>query len=170
MIPVVSFVGYSNSGKTTVLTQVVRELKSRGYRIAVIKHDAHSFSMDIPGKDTAKHAEAGADIVCISSPGKLAYIEARQAEMPLAEVIHRIQDVDMILTEGYKHERKPKIEVFRAAAGQPLLGPGPDLLATVSDTPLYPDIRHFSPEQIFLLADFLEASYLQADQDMSDNV
>jgi molybdopterin-guanine dinucleotide biosynthesis protein B len=169
MIPVISFVGYSNSGKTTVLTQVVRELKSRGYRIAVIKHDAHGFDIDVPGKDTAKHAEAGADIVCISSVNKLAYIEARQAEIPLDEVIHRIQDVDVIFTEGYKRENKPKVEVFRSAAGQPPLGLSPDLLATISDTPLYPDVRHFCPEQISLLADFLEVSFLQVNKDMSDN-
>lgn len=161
MIPVISFIGYSNSGKTTVLTQVVRELKSRGYRIAVIKHDAHGFDIDVPGKDTTKHAEAGADIVCISSMNKLAYIEAREAEMPLDEVIDHIENVDVIFTEGYKRESKPKVEVFRAAAGQPPLGPNPDLMATVSEVPLYPGVRHFCLEQISLLADYLEVSHLK---------
>jgi molybdopterin-guanine dinucleotide biosynthesis protein B len=160
MIPVISFVGYSNSGKTTVLTQVVRELKLRGYRIAVIKHDVHGFAIDVSGKDTAKYAEAGADIVYISSANKLAYIEARQAELPLEDLVQRIRGVDVIFTEGYKSESNPKVEVFRAVAGHSPLGPNPDLLATVSEATLYPHVRHFTAEQVPQLADFLEAIIL----------
>lgn len=159
MIPVVSIVGYSNSGKTTVLTQVVRELKSRGYRAAVIKHDVHGFSLDSPGKDTWKHAEAGADIVCISSPNRFAYIENRQSEISLADLISRIDAVDIIFTEGYKREDKAKVEVYRQAAGHEALG-SRGLIAVVSDAPLYPDVRHFSFEQIPLLVDFLQTKFL----------
>lgn len=154
MIPVISFVGYSNSGKTTVLTQVVREIKARGRRVAVVKHDVHGFSFDTPGKDTWKHAEAGADIVCISSSNRFACIESRQSEMPLAELVSRIQGVDIIFTEGYKQEAQVKVEVFRQAAGHKPLGPH-GLLAVVSDMPLYADVPHFSFEQISSLADFI---------------
>jgi len=165
MIPVISFVGYANSGKTTVLTQFVRELRARGYRIAVVKHDVHGFSLDAPGKDTWNHAEAGADIVCISSAHRFAMLESRQSELALTDLLKRINGVDIIFTEGYKQEDQPKIEVFRQAAGHPPLGLRPGLLAVVADAPLYPGIRRFSMEQTALLTDFLEDRYLA---DMSD--
>jgi molybdopterin-guanine dinucleotide biosynthesis protein B len=166
MIPVVSFVGYSNSGKTTFLVRLVSEMKARGYRVAVVKHDRHGFDIDIPGKDTYQYGEAGADIVCISSPQRFAYIEKRQQELPLEAVLERIKHVDIIFTEGYKREQQHKIEVFRHAAGQPPIGPSLELIAVVSDKPLYEQVCHFAFEQTGLLADFLERRYLL---NMSDN-
>lgn len=132
-IPVISFVGKSDSGKTTLLEKVIKELKNRGLRLAIIKHDAHQFEIDHPGKDTWRHAQAGADIVAISSPAKVAIIEKRQAELTLDEVVARISDVDIIITEGYKRENKPKIEVFRSAAHRELLCQPHELLAIASD-------------------------------------
>jgi molybdopterin-guanine dinucleotide biosynthesis protein B len=132
-IPVISVVAKSNSGKTTLLEKVIRELKQRGIRLAIIKHDAHSFEIDHPGKDTWRHAQAGADIVAISSPEKVAIIEKRERELTLDEVIKRISGVDVIITEGYKREHKPKIEVFRSAAHHDLLCRPEELLAIASD-------------------------------------
>lgn len=134
-IPVISIVSKSGSGKTTLLEKVIKELKSRGLRIAIIKHDAHSFEIDHPGKDTWRHAQAGADIVAISSPEKVAIIEKRQRELTLDEVISRIENVDIILTEGYKRQNKPKIEVFRSTAHNELLCKPEELLALASDVP-----------------------------------
>ena len=75
-IPVISVVGAgSNSGKTTLLEKIIREAKARGWRVATIKHDVHNFEMDQPGKDTWRFAQAGADIVAISSPQKFAFLE-----------------------------------------------------------------------------------------------
>jgi len=131
--PVISFVGKSDSGKTTLLEKVIRELKSKGFRLAVIKHDAHQFEIDHPGKDTWRHAQAGADIVAISSPGKVAIIEKRERELTLDEVIARISGVDIIITEGYKRQNKPKIEVFRSTAHREMLCQPEELLAIASD-------------------------------------
>lgn len=133
--PVISFVGKSNSGKTTVLEKVITELKRRGVKLAIIKHDVHQFEIDHPGKDTWRHYQAGADVVTISSPSKLAIIERREYELPLDEVVARISGVDIVITEGYKRENKPKIEVFRSAAHKELLCSPEELLAVASDVP-----------------------------------
>ena len=134
-IPVISIVSKSGSGKTTFLEKIIRELKNRGFRVAVIKHDTHGFDIDKPGKDTWRHAQAGADIVTISSPKKFALIEKRENELTLDEVISRISGVDIILTEGYKRQNKPKIEVFRLAAHKDLLCDPNELIALASDIP-----------------------------------
>lgn len=132
-IPIISIVAKSKSGKTTLLEKVIMELKKRGLKVAIIKHDAHSFEIDHPGKDTWRHARAGADIVAISSPEKFAIIEKRETELTLDEIASRISDVDVILTEGFKRENKPKIEVFRSAAHKELLCTPDELIAIASD-------------------------------------
>ena len=105
---VISVVAKSGSGKTTLLEKVIRSLKEKGIRLAVVKHDAHSFEMDKPGKDTWRHAQAGADIVSISSPEKFALIEKRDRELTLDEIVERIDGVDLIITEGFKRQNKPR--------------------------------------------------------------
>jgi molybdopterin-guanine dinucleotide biosynthesis protein B len=133
-IPVISIVGgKSNSGKTTLLEKIIREAKSRGWRVATLKHDVHGFEMDQPGKDTWRHAQAGADIVAISSTYKIAILEKVAEDQPLDEVLARIQGVDVIFTEGYKHGNKPKIEVFRSAVHQELFSKPEELIAIASD-------------------------------------
>jgi molybdopterin-guanine dinucleotide biosynthesis protein B len=134
-IPVISFVAKSGTGKTTLLEKLIKELKKRNLRIAVIKH-AHDFEIDKPGKDSWRHAKAGADIVAISSFEKFALIEKHQKEMTLDEIISRISGVDLILTEGYKKENKPKIEVFRAEVSKELLSKPEELIAIASDVRL----------------------------------
>lgn len=161
MIPVISFVGKSNCGKTTYLEKLIREMKQRGFKVAVIKHDVHGFDMDKPGKDTWRHAQAGADIVCISSPQKMAMVRKVREELSLDEVIAHIDGVDIIFTEGYKREHKKKIEVFRqAVCDQPLCNKA-DLLAMVSDVKLYDDVPYFNLEDAAAMADFLAAKLLQ---------
>ncbi|MCL6477476.1 MAG: molybdopterin-guanine dinucleotide biosynthesis protein B [Peptococcaceae bacterium] len=134
-IPVISVVSKSNTGKTTLLEKVIKELKRRGVRVAVIKHDAHSFDIDHPGKDSWRHAQAGADIVVISSPEKIALIEKVEKELKLDEVISRVSNVDIILTEGFRRENKPKIEVYRSEAHRGLLCEPHELIAIASDVP-----------------------------------
>lgn len=132
-VPVISFVAKSGSGKTTLLEKVIKRLKEDAIRIAVIKHDAHQFDMDKPGKDTWRFAQAGADIVAISSPTKVAIIEKVDEEKKLDEVIAMISDVDLVLTEGFKLSDKPKIEVFRSDVHKELLCGAKELLAIASD-------------------------------------
>ncbi|MFA9422079.1 MAG: molybdopterin-guanine dinucleotide biosynthesis protein B [Sedimentibacter sp.] len=130
---VISVVAKSGSGKTTLLEKVIKELKERKIKLAVIKHDAHSFEMDKPGKDTWRLAQAGADIVAISSPEKFAMIEKRERELTLDEIINRIDGVDLIITEGFKKGDKPKIEVFRSTVHSTLLCDPKELIAIASD-------------------------------------
>lgn len=132
-IPVVSVVGKSDSGKTTLLEKILREAKRRGWRVATVKHDVHGFDMDKPGKDTWRHAQAGADIVVISSPNKIAVLEKVEEDQPLDEVVKRVRGVDIIFTEGYKRSNKPKIEVFRSEVHKDLLCEPEELLAIASD-------------------------------------
>ena len=153
--PVISFVGRSNSGKTTYLEKLVAEMKRRGYRVAVLKHDVHGFEMDKPGKDTWRHAQAGADVVCISSPVKMAMIKNVDQEMPLDQVLQYIDGVDIVFTEGYKRENKPKVEVFREAAGYAPLCTKNELLALVTDRSLYKEVPEFDLNDPVPFAEFL---------------
>ena len=102
-VPVISVVGNSGAGKTTLLEKLVRELKHRGYRVAAVKHDAHDFQMDHPGKDTYRLAEAGADAVIISAADRLALLERVDEERTLDDLAAMVSGrVDIILTEGYR--------------------------------------------------------------------
>jgi molybdopterin-guanine dinucleotide biosynthesis protein B len=156
MIPVLAFVGFSNSGKTTVLTRVIAELKKRGFRIGVIKHDVHGFQVDQPGKDTWRHAQAGADAVCISSPARMALIRKVGQELKLDEILRQMPaQLDIVFTEGFKTEAKDRIEVYRRAAGTSPLGARRGLLAVVADCKLYENVVHFGLEDTAAIADFI---------------
>ncbi len=137
MIPIISIVGTSNSGKTTLIEKLVPELVRRGYRVATIKHDVHGFEVDREGKDSWRHKKAGAHTVVISSPTKLAMIRDVDHDAELVELRDRyIRDVDLILSEGYKRNDQPKIEVFRKEMKRELLcSPEDHLLALATDTP-----------------------------------
>lgn len=164
MIPVISLVGKSDCGKTTYLEKLISEMKRRGFKVATIKHDVHGFDIDKPGKDTWRHAQAGADIVCISSPQKMAMIKKVEQELLLDEVIAYIDGVDIIFTEGYKRENKQKIEVFRqAACGSPVCSKE-ELLAVASDVKIYEDVPHFCLEDASDMADFLVANIIKPEK------
>lgn len=154
MTPVVSFVGYSNSGKTTFVVKVIQELKKRGCRVALIKHDGHDFEMDHEGTDTWKHRQAGADVVCIASNHKFAMIETTPQPLPLDAIIAKIDQVDLILTEGFKQEQKPQIEVNRP--GAICIGRKEQTIAVVADAVIYPGIVHFGFDEVSKVADLLE--------------
>jgi molybdopterin-guanine dinucleotide biosynthesis adapter protein len=119
MTPIVSIVGKSDSGKTTLIEKLVPELIRRGYRVGTIKHDAHQFDIDHPGKDSWRHRQAGADTVVISSPAKAAIVTTVRQELTLDEMAAAyFRDVDVVITEGYKSENKPKIEILAEAGGE----------------------------------------------------
>ncbi|KJR45775.1 Molybdopterin-guanine dinucleotide biosynthesis protein MobB [Desulfosporosinus sp. I2] len=159
-IPVISIVGgKSNSGKTTLLEKLIREAKHRGWRVATLKHDVHGFEMDQPGKDTWRHAQAGADIVAISSPHRIAILENVAEDQPLEEVLARIQGVDVIFTEGYKHGSKPKIEVFRSAVHDELFSKLEELIAIASDISFDNGIPCFGLDDAQGLCDLIEEKY-----------
>lgn len=130
-IPIIGFSAYSGTGKTTLIEQIVRVLKSQGYRIAVIKHDAHQFEIDQEGKDSWRFSRAGADMTIISSQDKTAMIEQR--EVNFTDLIAMIHDVDLILVEGYKQEMIPRIGISRKAAGKGLPHAAKEYIAVVTD-------------------------------------
>ncbi|WP_432666287.1 molybdopterin-guanine dinucleotide biosynthesis protein B [Wukongibacter baidiensis] len=134
MTPIVCIVGKSDVGKTTLIEKLLKELKKRNHKVATIKHDVHGFDIDKPGKDTWRHAKAGADTVTISSPNRVAMIKRVDEEWTLDELIELNSDADLILTEGYKRSNKPKIEVFRSEMYSELLCSAEELVAIASDS------------------------------------
>ncbi len=166
---VVAFVAKSNTGKTTLLEKVIQELEKRGYRIGAIKHDAHSFDIDHPGKDSHRLAAAGAATMLITSPEKLALIKKHDRTPPLEELVETyFSDVDIVLTEGFKRSSLPKIEVHRRERSPTLLCRGeehdPTLLAVASDEPLDLDVPVLDINNPVQVADFVVERILRADQ------
>jgi molybdopterin-guanine dinucleotide biosynthesis protein MobB len=164
-VKVVAFVAKSNTGKTTLLEQVIRELKKRGYKVGAIKHDAHSFNIDHPGKDSHRLTAAGADTMLITSPEKLALIKKHDAAPPLEELIAiYFKDVDIVLTEGFKMSSLPKIEVHRKERSPTLLCRGehhdPTLMAVASDEALDLDVPVLDLNDIKGVTDFLVTTLL----------
>ena len=161
MPPIVSIVGNSNSGKTTLIEKLVRELKNRGYRVATVKHTPHGAAFDQPGKDSWRHLQAGSEATLISSPDRVALIKPVPSGVKLDEVLRLFgEDYDIILAEGFKRGNAPKIEVHRRESG-PLLGSIRKLFAIATDEPLVTKARQFSLEDIKGLADLLEAGFLK---------
>ena len=158
-IPLVVLVGTSGTGKTTFLEKLIRELKKRKVRVGTVKHDVHGFDIDKPGKDTWRHAQAGADIVTISSPTAFALIRKVEQEMSLDGITKLITDVDIILVEGYKRSAKPKIEIHRKAHSGELLSAPEELLAVVSDAYWNIGVPLFDLEDASGVADLLVESY-----------
>ncbi len=164
MIPIVSIVGRSNSGKTTLIEKLVAELVHRGYKVATIKHDVHGFEIDHEGKDSWRHKKAGAHMVIISSPQKLALIRDVDHDAELTELREKyIQDVDIILAEGFKRNSQPKIEVFRRELKQDLLCQKEDnLIAIASDQPFQIGVPCFDINDTCGLVNLIEEKFLQS--------
>jgi molybdopterin-guanine dinucleotide biosynthesis protein B len=159
-IPVVSVVGHGNVGKTTFLVRLIRELKRRGYRVGTIKHHLHHFEVDQPGKDTWRHAEAGSDVVVISSPYKIAMIRRLDRELSLEEVLAAMPPVDVVITEGYKRGTKPKIEVLRHEVSEELACDERELIAIVTDRPSDFQVPQFDLDDASGVADLLEREHI----------
>jgi molybdopterin-guanine dinucleotide biosynthesis protein B len=162
-LPVVSLVGKSGVGKTTVLERVIREIKRRGYRLGTVKHDTHGFEIDRPGKDSWRHAQAGSDAVAISGPRKMALVRQLDQEMPLDDIIRKMGDVDLVITEGYKRSNKPKIEVTRQERGTELLCQPEELIGIITDHPVDMAVPQFALDDVGGVVDLLERLYLRRD-------
>jgi len=163
MIPILSVVGKSDSGKTTLLEKLIPELTRRGWRVATVKHDSHGFEVDHPGKDSYRHKQAGAHTAIIASPWRLAMIRDVERDLTLDEIRDRfVQDVDLVLSEGYKNDRQPKIEVFRPEQhAEPLCQRGDALVALVSDADVDLGVPRFGLDDVAGLADFIESRFLE---------
>ena len=136
---IIGLAGWSGSGKTTLLAKVIPRIVARGLKVSTLKHAHHGFDVDQPGKDSHTHRMAGASEVLVSSANRWALVhELRgQAEPALGALLAKLSPVDLVLIEGYKAEAHPKLEVYRAAVGKPLLHPNdPAIVAVASDEPL----------------------------------
>jgi molybdopterin-guanine dinucleotide biosynthesis protein B len=134
----VAIVGKSDSGKTTLIEKVVPELVKLGLRVGTVKHDAHSFEIDHPGKDSWRHGQAGARAYAIASPERLAFITRLDGELPLADIVKTyFTGFDLVVAEGYKNTAPYRVELFRTGAGhaEPLCAPG-EAIALVTDAAL----------------------------------
>ena len=161
MPPIVSIVGKSKSGKTSLIERLIQELKSRGYRVATIKHVPQSISFDEPDKDSWRHIQAGSEATVVSSPDKIIMIKPVEQDSTLDDIVRLLgEDYDIILTEGFKQGDAPKIEVRRKDAGPPQQGIK-KLIAIVTDEPLATKVRQFSFKDIDTLADLLEEGFIK---------
>ncbi|MBN1368244.1 MAG: molybdopterin-guanine dinucleotide biosynthesis protein B [Dehalococcoidales bacterium] len=160
MIPIISFIGSSGSGKTNVLEKVVTELKRRSIRVAVIKHSHHdAFEFDKDGKDSQRYNAAGAETVIVSGPQELMLTQKTGRDLSIDEVTRLIDpDIDLILTEGFKNAATPKIEVHRKVVEPKLLAEPEQLLAVITDEPLDIKVPQFdaSVNNTVALTDLIE--------------
>jgi molybdopterin-guanine dinucleotide biosynthesis adapter protein len=152
---VLGIAGWSGSGKTTLLTELIPLLVARGVRVSTIKHAHHEFDVDQPGKDSYRHRHAGASEVLISSAKRYALMHEHrgEAEPTLPELLAKLSPVDLVLVEGFKASTHPKIEVWRASVGKPMLQPNdPQIVAVASDAPIpqlaVPFLDANQPEQV----------------------
>ena len=165
-VKAVSFVAKSGTGKTTLLEKVISVLKGKGYRVGVVKHDAHRFDIDHPGKDSYRLPSAGADTMLIASPEKLALIKKHDESPPVEELLSTyFSDVDIVLTEGFKKSDLPKIELHRQERSATLLCRGeehnPTLIAVASDVRLELDVPVLDLNDAEEVAGFIEARFLK---------
>ena len=161
MPPVVSIVGPQNSGKTTFIQKLLPELRSRGYRVATIKHVPRDARFDKPDKDSWRHLEAGSEAVVISARDKTVLIKRSSPAVAISDLVRLLgDDYDIILTEGFKQGEAPKIEVHRREVGPPLTGLR-KLFARVTDEPLKSTVRQFSLDDVKGVADLLEKGFIK---------
>ncbi|OIP94433.1 MAG: molybdopterin-guanine dinucleotide biosynthesis protein B [Syntrophobacterales bacterium CG03_land_8_20_14_0_80_58_14] len=165
-VKAVSFVAKSGTGKTTLLEKVIARLKERGYRVGAVKHDAHRFDIDHPGKDSHRLTSAGVDVMLVASPEKLALVKTHAVSPPIAELLETyFTDVDIVLTEGFKQSSLPKIELHRRERSATLICRGaendPTLQAVASDEPLELDVPVLDLNDAGAVADFIEERFLK---------
>jgi len=156
---VVSFVARSNTGKTTLLQSLVPHLKAHGVKVGVLKHHSHPTPFDVPGKDTYRLFDSGADRVVGASPVQVATFKPVTAAPTLeALVAEEFGDVDIVLTEGFKLGPYPKFEVYRKERSEQLFCEERELLAIATDTPLNVNVPQFALDDIEAMAAFLFAA------------
>jgi molybdopterin-guanine dinucleotide biosynthesis protein B len=155
---VFGFAGWSGSGKTTLIERLIPLFVERDLKVSLIKHAHHTFDVDQPGKDSYRHRHAGCNEVLVSSSRRWALMhELRGAPEPgFAELIERISPCDLVLVEGFKREKVPKLEVYRASVGEPLIHPHDgDIVAVASDQRLDTRLPQFDLDDAPEIASFI---------------
>jgi len=151
-------VGYKNAGKTGLMERLVIEITGRGFSVSTLKHAHHSFDVDHPGKDSYRHRHAGAHQVLLSSRTRWALMTEMRGdvEAPLADLLTRLNPVDLVLVEGYKRDTHAKIEAYRSVTGNPLIArDDATIRAVASDTALDISQPVFDLNDTAAIADFI---------------
>lgn len=165
---VIGLAGWSGAGKTTLMTKVIPVLRGRGLTVATVKHAHLEFDLDRPGKDSWLHREAGASEVAVVSSRRWALIhELRdEPEPPLAEILAKLSPVDLVIIEGFKRHAHPKLEIYRAHVGKPLIYPEDDcIVAIATDAPLpRAQLPVLMLDDVEAIASVLQAEALPRDQ------
>lgn len=171
---ILSVVGYSKSGKTTLLEKIIPILTGKGYSVGVIKHTGHDFSLDQPGKDTHRLRLSGAAGVALVGSGQIGFFgKMNEAETLMADRLEQsfFSDRDIILTEGFKKGDKPKIAVLTKGKEEQLFKDlEGSIVATVGDIPVRKDVPHFKPDNPEGLVELLEQRFLKGQRKPSIRV
>jgi molybdopterin-guanine dinucleotide biosynthesis protein B len=158
--PLLSIVGFSGSGKTTLIEKLIAELKRRGYTVGTIKHDAHGFDIDHPGKDSWRHKKAGASTTIISSSYQIGMVRDVDHDHGPDELLPLLSDMDIVLAEGFKSGRQPKIEIFRPKVQKkPACKGDTNLIAVVTDRASNWGVPQFGTDEISSIADFIVQTF-----------
>ncbi len=165
---VIGLAGWSGSGKTTLVTKVIPVLTGRGMKVATVKHAHHNFDTDQPGKDSWLHRQAGASEVAIVSSRRWAIVHelGGAAEPPLADMLAKLSPVDIVIVEGFKRHPHPKLEVYRAAVGKPLLHPDDDCIVAIATDAALPQaqVPVVMLDDVEAIADVLQAEAMPREQ------
>jgi len=165
---VIGLAGWSGSGKTTLVTKVIPVLVERGLRVATVKHAHHDFDTDQPGKDSWLHRRAGASEVAIVSDRRWAIVHelGKEPEPQLMDVLAKLSPVDLVIVEGFKRHPHPKLEVYRAAVGKPLLHPDDDCIIAIATDAALPQaqVPVVMLDDIETIANVLQAEALPREQ------
>ena len=161
MPPIVAIVGYSKSGKTTLLEKIIPVLKNKGYRIGTIKHSHHDVDIDQRGKDSFRHKKAGAETVIVASVKSLVMIK-NDADDKLSTLVKYFTDMNLILAEGFKNRGVPKIEVFRPEIHEkPVCTEDENLIALVTDVNIPAAVPVFHSSNIEGLVELIEENIIK---------
>ena len=155
---IVLVVGRKKRGKTTLVEKLIPEFKSRGYKVGSLKHTTSDHVFDIPGKDSFRHAQAGAESTLILSPQKIAFFSNRRQGRSAEKLLGFLfEGCDLVIGEGFKESPYPKIEIMDGSRDQvPVCGPEDNLRAIVCDRKVDASVPVFSTRQIRELVDYME--------------
>lgn len=162
MVQILSIIGKSNSGKTTLIEKLIPMLVQKGYRIATVKHDrSHGFNFDKEGKDSWRHKEAGAEVTILSSPRVLALIRDVKEEVSLNEIASRYaEDADLLIAEGYKEGDQENIEITTDLHDDNLFCKRfKNVIAVISDHKYNLEIPQFRRDAVHEIAEFIEKRF-----------
>jgi molybdopterin-guanine dinucleotide biosynthesis protein B len=159
---IVSIVGKSGAGKTTLIEKLIKSLKGRGYIVGTVKHAHQGFNMDKKGKDSWRHRNAGSDATLVIAPGAIALVKDEELNV-IEEIQVYLSDMDIVLVEGFKKQNLSKIEIFRVDGGhkEPLCIGDDNLDAFVTDSDFAPDVPIFDLKDIKGVVQFIEKQYLK---------